>query len=86
MRYEGVIRVVNFGGDTDTVGAIAGALVEVLQGSDWIPARRHDHIENGVRGREEIVALAGGRAGWTFGPAFPGKNRRFPEVYHTARG
>ena len=37
---------------------MAGALVEVLQDSVWIPARWHDHIENGVRGREETGALA----------------------------
>ena len=91
LRYgrkgkECVIRAVNFGGDRDTVGAMAGALVGSLKGSVWIPARWHVHIENGVRGREEIVAWRGGWPGWTFEPAFPGKSRRFPGRYHTAGG
>jgi len=63
LRYgqkpeECVIRVVSFGGDTDTIGAMAGALVGALHGSSWIPARWYDNIENGMRGRDEIVALA----------------------------
>ena len=47
-----------FGGDTDTIGAMAGALVGALHGQSWIPARWYDNIENGTRGRDEIVALA----------------------------
>jgi ADP-ribosylglycohydrolase len=63
LRYgktpeECVIRAVNFGGDTDTIGAMAGALVGALHGSLWIPARWHDNIENGTRDRDEIVAVA----------------------------
>jgi ADP-ribosylglycohydrolase len=37
---------------------MAGALVGALYGSSWIPARWYDTIENGVHGRDEIVALA----------------------------
>jgi len=63
LRYgtkaeECVIHAVNFGGDTDTVGAMAGALVGALHGASWIPARWYNNIENGVHGRDEIVALA----------------------------
>jgi poly(ADP-ribose) glycohydrolase ARH3 len=63
LRYwrtpeECVIRAVSFGGDTDTIGAMAGALVGALHGASWIPARWYDNIENGVHGRDEIVALA----------------------------
>ncbi len=63
LRYgedpeECVIRAVAFGGDTDTIGAMAGALVGALHGQSWIPARWYDNIENGTRGRDEIVALA----------------------------
>jgi poly(ADP-ribose) glycohydrolase ARH3 len=63
LRYgktpeECIIRAVGFGGDTDTLGAMAGALVGALHGSSWIPARWYDNIENGVHGRDEIVALA----------------------------
>ena len=63
LRYwqqpeECIIRAVNFGGDTDTIGAMAGALVGTLYGNAWMPARWYDNIENGPRGRDEIVALA----------------------------
>jgi poly(ADP-ribose) glycohydrolase ARH3 len=63
LRYwrtpeECVIRAVNFGGDTDTIGAMAGALVGALHGKAWIPSRWYDNIENGVHGREEIEAWA----------------------------
>ncbi len=68
LRYgrnpeECVIRAVSFGGDTDTIGAMAGALVGALHGSSWIPARWYDNIENGVHGQDEIVALARRLAG-----------------------
>jgi poly(ADP-ribose) glycohydrolase ARH3 len=63
LRYgstpeECVIRAVGFGGDTDTIGAMAGALVGALHGASWIPARWYDNIENGQHGRDEIVSLA----------------------------
>ena len=58
-----VVRAVGFGGDTDTIGALAGAIVGALHGSSWIPARWHDNIENGLHGRDEIVALARRLAG-----------------------
>jgi hypothetical protein len=37
---------------------MAGALVGVLGGVSWIPARWFDHIENGMHGRDEMVTLA----------------------------
>ena len=63
LRYwrtpeECVIRAVGFGGDTDTIGAMAGALVGALHGGVWIPARWYENIENGPHGRDEIVILA----------------------------
>ena len=65
LRYgktpeECIIRTVGFGGDTDTIGAMAGALVGALHGTSWIPARWYDNIENGQHGRDEIVGLARG--------------------------
>jgi ADP-ribosylglycohydrolase len=54
---ECVIRAVNFDGDTDTIGAMAGALMGALHGTAWIPARWRDNIENGEQGRDVIVAL-----------------------------
>jgi poly(ADP-ribose) glycohydrolase ARH3 len=58
MPEECVIRAVGFGGDTDTIGAMAGALVGALHGASWIPTRWYDNIENGQHGRDEIVSLA----------------------------
>lgn len=63
LRYGGtpeecVIRAVSFGGDTDTIGAMAGALVGALHGSLWLPTRWCENIENGRLGRDEMVRLA----------------------------
>jgi predicted MFS family arabinose efflux permease len=41
-----------------SVGGLAGALAGALHGASWIPARWYDNIENGDRGRDEIVSLA----------------------------
>lgn len=62
LRYgadpeECVIRAVGFGGDTDTIGAMAGALAGALHGRSWVPARWYDNIENGPGGRDEIMAV-----------------------------
>jgi poly(ADP-ribose) glycohydrolase ARH3 len=54
---ECVIRAVNFGGDTDTIGAMAGALMGALHAAAWIPARWRDNIENGEQGRDAIIDL-----------------------------
>ena len=59
---ECIVRAVGFGGDTDTISAMAGALVGALHGASWIPARWHDNIENGPHGRDEMVSLARGLA------------------------
>lgn len=53
-----VIRAVGLGGDTDTIGAMAGALAGALHGTSWIPQRWFDNIENGTDGRDQIVDLA----------------------------
>jgi ADP-ribosylglycohydrolase len=37
---------------------MAGALAGALHGASWIPARWYDTMENGNRGRDEIVELA----------------------------
>jgi ADP-ribosylglycohydrolase len=51
------MRAVDFGGDTDTVGAMAGALMGALHGNSWIPARWFNNIEKSVHGRDEILAV-----------------------------
>jgi poly(ADP-ribose) glycohydrolase ARH3 len=63
LRYgdtpeECLVRAVNFGGDTDTIGAMVGAQLGSLFGSRWIPSRWYDHIENKRHGRDHMVELA----------------------------
>jgi len=63
LRYgdnpeECLIRAVNFGGDTDTIGAMVGAQLGSLYGSEWIPSRWFAQIENGRHGRDFMVDLA----------------------------
>ena len=56
---ECIIRAVGLGGDTDTVGAMTGALAGALQGCSWMPFRWFDQMENspGV-GRDYLIAAA----------------------------
>lgn len=63
LRYgdnpeECLIRAVNFGGDTDTIGAMVGAQLGSLYGSEWIPNRWCTQIENKRHGRDFMVDLA----------------------------
>jgi hypothetical protein len=56
---ECLIRAVCLGGDTDTIGTMAGALAGALHGSSWMPCRWFDQMENapGV-GRDYLVGVA----------------------------
>jgi poly(ADP-ribose) glycohydrolase ARH3 len=63
LRYgadpeEALVRGVGLGGDTDTVAAMTGALVGALHGRDSFPERWFEGLENGPRGRDEIVRIA----------------------------
>ena len=51
---DGLIRIVNAGGDTDTNGAIAGAVLGAREGASAIPERWLERIPR----REEIAGLA----------------------------
>ena len=56
---ECLIQAVGLGGDSDTIGAIAGAQAGALHGTDWIPSRWFDNIENKPEtGRDVIIAVA----------------------------
>jgi poly(ADP-ribose) glycohydrolase ARH3 len=59
--HEGFEEAVSFavrcGGDTDTLGAMAGALAGAAHGSTSIPARWLDALENGQRGRRYVERL-----------------------------
>ena len=55
---EAVGRAIGLGGDTDTLGAMTGALSGAHLGVGGIPHRLIEQLENGERGRDAIVALA----------------------------
>lgn len=70
---DGVVRAVNGGGDTDTVAAIAGALLGARHGGSAVPARwrRLLHGWPGLRARDlvtlAVLTVRGGRptrGGW----------------------
>jgi len=59
---EAVSFAVRCGGDTDTLGAMAGALAGAAHGATSIPARWLDALEGGERGRCHVERLAGALA------------------------
>lgn len=55
---ECLVRAVGLGGDTDTVAALAGALVGALHGTSWIPLRWYENIENTEAvGRDGLIQI-----------------------------
>jgi poly(ADP-ribose) glycohydrolase ARH3 len=54
---EAVIAAVNCGGDTDTLGAMTGALAGAFYGMQAIPERLTSNLANDKRGRDHIIAL-----------------------------
>ncbi len=55
---EAIVRAVNLGGDTDTIGAMAGAIAGAYHGASGLPDRWLDVLENGEKGRDYILTLA----------------------------
>ncbi|WP_303721267.1 ADP-ribosylglycohydrolase family protein [Malonomonas rubra] len=55
---EAIVQAVNLGGDTDTIGAMTGALVGALHGDQWFPTRWYEQLENGTAGRDELIEVA----------------------------
>jgi ADP-ribosylglycohydrolase len=53
-----VLTAVNCGGDTDTIGAMAGALAGAYYGYSSIPSEWLEPLENGEKGRDYVVSLA----------------------------
>ena len=57
--FEGAVRfAIRCGGDTDTIGAMAGAIAGAREGASSIPPRWLDALEDGPRGRRYVVELA----------------------------
>jgi poly(ADP-ribose) glycohydrolase ARH3 len=52
---EAVVLAVNLGGDTDTIGAMAGAVAGAYYGYDQIPQEWLNSLENGAKGRDYVV-------------------------------
>ncbi len=55
---DSVSYAVSLGGDTDTIGAMTGAISGAYHGKKGIPQRWLDMLENGERGRDDIEMLA----------------------------
>ncbi|MFQ5965054.1 MAG: ADP-ribosylglycohydrolase family protein [Candidatus Scalinduaceae bacterium] len=55
---DSVAYAVSLGGDTDTIGAMTGAISGAYHGKRGIPKRWLDVLENGERGRDYIENLA----------------------------
>jgi poly(ADP-ribose) glycohydrolase ARH3 len=52
---DAVVLAVNLGGDTDTIGAMAGAIAGAYYGYGQIPKAWLDPLENGAKGRDYVV-------------------------------
>ncbi len=55
---ESVVVAVNCGGDTDTIGAMAGAIAGAYHGYGQIPEEWIDPLENGKKGKRYVLSLA----------------------------
>jgi ADP-ribosylglycohydrolase len=56
--FDTVLTAVNCGGDTDTIGAMAGAVAGAYYGYSAIPSSWLGALENGEKGRDYVAALA----------------------------
>ncbi len=53
-----IIRAVNLGGDTDTIGAMAGAVVGAYHGAEALPKRWTQALEEAGKGKTYVIDLA----------------------------
>lgn len=56
---DAVLFAISMGGDTDTIGAMTGAIAGAKWGIAGIPPAWLEHLENGDEGRDFIRGLAG---------------------------
>lgn len=54
---EALVDAIAVGGDTDTIGAMAGAIAGGLHGVEAVPDRWFDQLEDGARGRGHVIEL-----------------------------
>lgn len=57
---KAVVKAVSLGGDTDTIGAMTGAISGAYHGRKGIPGRWLDKLEEGQKGRGYVEELAAG--------------------------
>lgn len=58
-RFEDAVSfAIRCGGDTDTIGAMAGAIAGARETASAIPARWYDVLEDGAKGRSHVENLA----------------------------
>jgi ADP-ribosylglycohydrolase len=55
---EAVLYAVKLGGDTDTIGAMCGAIAGAYHGLDAIPNNWLNALENSTHGRDDALELA----------------------------
>ncbi len=55
---DAVVYAVGLGGDTDTIGAMTGAIAGAYHSYQKIPSRWLDKLENGTKGRDYVIQLA----------------------------
>ncbi len=55
---QAVAYAVMLGGDTDTIGAMTGAIAGALHGVEAIPADWYEGLENSAKGRDYVHTLA----------------------------
>lgn len=55
---EAVVLAVGLGGDTDTIGAMAGAISGAYHGQQGIPKRWLNQLEDGEKGKTYVMTLA----------------------------
>jgi poly(ADP-ribose) glycohydrolase ARH3 len=53
-----IVRAVNLGGDTDTIGAMAGAVAGAYHGAESLPPRWTQALEEGSKGKTYVIDLA----------------------------
>ena len=54
---DAVLFAVSMGGDTDTIGAMTGAIAGARHGIQGIPSSWFDHLENGIEGKDYFYSL-----------------------------
>ena len=55
---KALVAAVGYGGDTDTIAAMTGALVGAMNGAQAFPPRWHDGLERGADGYHALVTVS----------------------------